>query len=217
MFTSSRPTANRFARRILGAAAVVIGLLGISATRALATTQSSTTTSAEAAVCPGQTFSQPFAAEGDTNYYTLVPGGEFNSPSEGWLLYNGARILGATRPSGAAGGVLDLPSGALAISPPVCVTLQYPTARVWVRDVKGSEGVAVAVAYLGTKFGLTSPQNVGHVHGQQSGWTLSSPIDVQPQIVSATEGPREARFVFLATGHSEESQLSGLYVDPRMR
>jgi hypothetical protein len=162
-------------------------------------------------------FSQPFAAFGDSNYYTLVPGGEFNRPSEGWELYNGARIENTTRPNGSAAGVLDLPSGALAISPPVCVTPEYPAARVWVRDVKGNEGVATAVAYVGTRLTVTAPQNVGQVHGQQASWTLSNPIDVQPQIPFAAEGAREARFVFLAVSRSSETQLYGLWVDPHMK
>ncbi len=162
-------------------------------------------------------FSQPFAAFGDSNYYTLVPGGEFNSSSEGWELYNGARIVKTTRPNGATAGVLDLPGGALAVSPPVCVTLEYPTARVWVRDVRGSEGVAAAVAYPGTRLSVTAPQNVGQLHGQQTSWTLSNPIDVQPEIAFATEGAREARFVFLAVARSGETQLSGLWVDPHMK
>ena len=33
---------------------------------------------AELAVCPGQTFSQPFETFKDSNYYTLVEGSEFN-------------------------------------------------------------------------------------------------------------------------------------------
>ena len=104
----------------------------------------------------------------------------------------------------------------MAISPPVCVTLLYPTARVWVRDVKGSEGVTTAVAYPGTKVTVTNPQTVGQVHGQQTSWTLSNPINVQPQIAGSAEGTREARFVFVAGGKTSEFQLSGLYVDPRM-
>ena len=113
--------------------------------------------------------------------------------------------------------MLDLPSGAVAVSPPVCVTLAYPTARVFVRDVKGSEGVAVGLAYAGTNRTVASPQNVGQVHGQQTEWTLSNPINVQPQMAGPNEGTREAQFVFTAAGNTNEFQLSGLYVDPRMR
>lgn len=143
--------------------------------------------------------------------------GLFNSASEGWELHNGARIINTARPTGSIGGVLDLPSGAVAVSPPVCLTLEYPTARIWVRNVKGAEGVAVGLACEGTSHTVASPQNVGQVHGQQTQWTLSNPINVQPQIAGPQEGTRAARFVFTAAGNTSEFQLYGLYVDPRMR
>jgi hypothetical protein len=212
MFASSHPTAHRITRQLALTAIICSTALGISAASALAAAGSPAP-----ATCPGQTFSQIFAAFGDTNEYTLVPGGNFNGASEGWQLSKGARIINSTRPNGSTGGVLDLPSGAVAVSPPVCVTLAYPTARVFVRDVKGSEGVAVGLAYAGTNRTVASPQNVGQVHGQQTAWTLSNPINIQPQTAGPEEGTREARFVFTATGNTSEFQLSGLYVDPRMR
>jgi len=210
MFASSRPTAHRITRQLGVTAAMCSAALGLSAGSALAATSSP-------ASCPGQTFSQTFAAYGDTNEYTLVQGGNFNTASEGWELSKGARIINGSDPNGSAGGILDLPSGAVAVSPPVCVTLEYPTAKVFVRDVNGSEGVAVGLAYAGTSRTVASPQNVGQVHGQQTAWTLSNPINVQPQIAGPNEGTREARFVFTAGGNTSEFQLSGLYVDPRMR
>ncbi len=209
MFASSHPTARRITRQLALTATICSAALGLSA--------ASTFAAASPAGCSGQTFSQAFAAFGDTNEYTLVQGGNFNSASEGWELAKGARIINSTRPNGSSGGVLDLPSGAVAVSPPVCVTLEYPTARVFVRDVKGAEGVAVGLAYAGTNRTVASPQNVGQVHGQQTEWTLSNPINVQPQIAGSQEGTREARFVFTAGGNTSEFQLYGLYVDPHMK
>ncbi len=208
----SRPTAHTIARQLGVTAAICSAAFGLSAASALAAS-----VSPAPATCTGQTFSQAFAAFGDTNEYTLVQDGNFNSGSEGWELSKGAQIVTSGGPHGSTGGVLDLPSGATAVSPPVCVTLEYPTARVFVRDVKGSEGVAVGLAYAGTNRTVASPQNVGQVHGQQTDWTLSNPINVQPQIAGSDEGTREARFVFTAGGNTSEFQLSGLYVDPRMR
>ncbi len=205
----SRPTAHTITRQLSVTAAICSAALGLSAASALAASSPPAP-----ATCAGQTFSQAFAAYGDTNEYTLVQGGNFNSASEGWELSKGAQIINAAGPKG---GVLDLPSGAVAVSPPVCVTLEYPTARVFVRDVKGSEGVAIGLAYAGTNRTVASPQNVGQVHGQQTSWTLSNPINVQPQIAGPNEGTREARFVFTAGGNTSEFQLSGLYVDPRMK
>jgi hypothetical protein len=203
--SSSRPTASRLTRRLGFAAVVCFALLGLSATPALA-----------AATCEGQTFSQPFAAWGDYNSYTLVQGGEFNSSSEGWELKGGAQILQAIRPNRTTAGVLNLPSGSVAVSPPVCVTLQYKTARLWVRNVKGAEGVAVSVAYAGTPT-ATSPMNVAQVHGAHTCWTLSEPFNLQPQTAGASEGTRQVRLVFIAGGQAGDFQLYGLYIDPRMK
>jgi hypothetical protein len=213
MLASSRPTAHRLTRLLSIAAAACVASLAIPATSALAAPGASSSTLAS---CDGQTFAPVFETLGDSSYYTLVPGGEFNSVSEGWTLLGGARIVQASRPQGATGGVLELPSGSVAISPPTCVTLQYPTARVWLQNVKGNDGVTVAVAYPGTLLTITSPQNVGQVHGQPGSWTLSSPINVQPQIAGAAESTREARFVFTSANRSTTYRLYGLYVDPRM-
>jgi hypothetical protein len=207
----SRPTASKVTRRLTCAATICLGLLGYSATSALAETGSVTAT------CEGQSFSQPFTSLKDSNYYTLVEGGDFNSPSEGWQLSNGAQIVEGARPDGSTGGILDLPSGAVAVSPVTCVTLLYPTARMYVRNVKGGEGVSVGMAYAGTNRTISSPQNVGQVHGAHNDWTASSPINVQPQIAGPAESTREARFVFKAGGKTSEFQLYDVYVDPRMR
>ncbi|HWF32831.1 MAG TPA: hypothetical protein VG188_09760 [Solirubrobacteraceae bacterium] len=172
--------------------------------------------SAELAVCPGQTFSQPFEALKDSNYYTLVEGSEFNGPNEGWELNNGASIVEGTRPDGSSGGVLDLPSGSYAVSPPVCVTLQYPTARAYVEDVQGSGGVIVGVYYAAVKTGPAG-QPVGVLNAKPGkGWELSSPFNVKPQLGGSEEGAREVRFVYANTTRSSDFHLSGLYVDPRM-
>ncbi len=127
-------------------------LLCLSAAPALAGGLTETTREATgAAVCPGQSFSQPFSALGDYNYYTLVPGSEFNNPPEGWELRGGAQVVSTTVPNGSGGAALDLPSGSSAVSPPVCVTLRYPSARVYVGTLEGKAATAVAVSCLETK------------------------------------------------------------------
>ncbi len=168
--------------------------------------------SAELAVCPGQTFLQPFSELKDSNYYTLVSGSESAETGAGWELLNGASVVEGTRPDGSTGGIFDLPSGAVAVSPPMCVTLQYPTARAWVEDVSGGGGVQVGVYYAGTK----SPKQVGALNAKGGkGWELSAPFNVQPQLTGATEGIREVRFVYANTGRNSDYHVAGLYVDPR--
>jgi hypothetical protein len=225
----SRPTASSLTRKIATTAGVVAALLGFAAVPALAgktpvVNEASTAVNAVLAVCPGQTFSQPFEALGDANYYTLVEGSEFSSPSEGWELLGAARAINTTRPDGSSGSTLDLPSGSAAVSPPVCVTLQYPTARMWTNTVQGRSNVVVSVAYANTKT-ASKPKRVGTIQEEQNGqgdnegasWTLSAPFDVQPELGGKAEETRQVRFIFAAGGKGSDTQLYGLYVDPRMR
>jgi hypothetical protein len=239
----SRPTASSIARKFTATAGVVAGLIGFAAVPALAapvppvvaptvatpavpTVAAPEATapvkaapakvSAELAVCPGQAFAQPFEALKDSNYYTLVEGSEFNGPNEGWELKNGAEVVEGTRPDGSSGGVLDLPSGSYAVSPPVCVTLQYPTARAYVEDVQGGGGVIVGVYYAGAKTGPAG-QPVAQLNAKKgAGWELSSPFNVKPQLGGSEEGVREVRFIYANTTRNSDFHLSGLYVDPRM-
>ena len=73
----------------------------------------------------------------DSNYYTLVEGGEFNSPSEGWELQTARRSSKARAPMAALAGSRSAQRRGRG-QPGHCVTLLYPTARTYVRNVKGA-------------------------------------------------------------------------------
>jgi hypothetical protein len=213
----SRPTASSITKKIAGAAGVAAAMMGFAVAPALAAhgeKLAPAKINAELAVCPGQTFSQPFEAVKDANYYTLVEGSEFDEGAAGWELSGGAQVVQAEDSS--SGAALDLPSGAEAVSPPVCVTLMYPTARIYVQNVQGGGGVAVSVAYAGTKT-EEKPKGVGQVQGDHGEWTLAKPFSVQPQIAGKIEEVRQVQFHFTAGGKNNEYRLQGLYVDPRMR
>src|SRR5437879_13757851 len=131
MLTTSSLTLTRKLPRRLGCAAIAcLALLGSASAPALAANLSEAVGGAQ---CSGQSFSQPFAALGDYNNYTLVAGSEFASSPEGWELRGGAHLLSATQPDGSAGAALDLPSGSSAVSAPVCATLLPPAARIRTR------------------------------------------------------------------------------------
>lgn len=207
MFVSPpHPTARKLVSRLAIAASAGAALLGVIGTSpALAAEGSSS--------CQGQVFTQPFQLFGDSNYYTLVPGSQFNASEEGWELSGGARITEANRPYGLRGGVLELPSGARAVSPPMCVTLLYPTARMWARRVEGTGGVVrVGVSYAGVR-----PEMVEAVRGSRTAWTLSEPFEVRPQLGGEGEETREVRFILTARGDNNPTyDVYSLYVDPRM-
>src|SRR5689334_20773879 len=70
--------------------------------------------------CTDPTLSQPFQWARDNNWYTLVPGqspGSFDGA--GWSMSRGAHVATARLGGSSIGTVLDLPSGARAVSPPI--------------------------------------------------------------------------------------------------
>lgn len=205
-----RPTAlSSYIRNLGCAAGLILGLLSLWSASAVANSAGP-----EAAVCPGQTFSQPFEAFGDSNWYTLVEGSEFNGGAEGWELSGGAEVVEGIRPDGSIGGVLELPSGAVAESPAVCVTLDYPKARTWVDAVDGGGGVSVELVYPEKEEGVAT----GRLSDKSANnWTLSRQFNVKPQLAGGKEGVREVRFVYANKTKSSDFRVWGLFVDPRMR
>ena len=118
-----------------------------------------------------------------------------------------------TLADGTTGQVLDLPSGATAVSPVICVTSQYPVARAEIRDLVGSEGVSFNVEYLGTNT-ANNPKNTGQIHSNKgAAWDASGQVNIQP---SGTAGWQQMRLVLTGKGKTSDFQLYNLYIDPRL-
>jgi hypothetical protein len=175
------------------------------------------TTAASNAECAAPTLLQPFAFWKDNRSYVLAPNGNFDDPTGGgWRLTSGARILDEVGDDGTVDSVLDMPTGAVAISPTLCVDLTYPTARTWVRNVVGDGDLAVSVMYDAGKTAQV-PLTVGHVHGnKEAAWVLSPDVKIQPQLAGKREGWRRVAFVLKAGGKSSDFRVDDFYVDPRM-
>jgi hypothetical protein len=190
-------------------AALSIAALGLGAGSAhAAITVSMPTPVTPLSDCSHGTFSQPLLAFKDNNFYTLAPGGNFEGPTS-WELSRGASV----QADGSRGGVLDLPSGAQATSPPLCITSDYPRSRLFVRNVAGAEGVSFNVSYL--RNGVwTAPQSTGQAKGDKSAWTLSNGMNIKP---SNAPGWQQARFTLVAGGTKSRFQVDDFWVDPKMR
>jgi hypothetical protein len=184
----------------------------VSAAPALAVTASAPAPVDPLSSCGSPTLTQPFAALKDQRYYTLAPGGRF-AGEDGWDLTGGAQITDTTQADGSTGGVLDLPSGSQAVSPVMCVSVDYPIARLAVRNVVGGEGVFFYVSYL--KGGVwSSPHNTGQFHGEHSDWTVSKPVNLQP---TKTSGWQQVRYILVPGGRTSRFQVDDFWVDPRIR
>jgi hypothetical protein len=198
----------RIALKLLATACVCLALLS--------TLGSPSALAAGGSTCEGQIFTQAFALFGDSNWYLLTPGSQFSSGGEGWQLSGGAQIVESIRPYGLRGDVLELPEGAEAVSPPVCVDMNYETAKTWLRRTDGSGAVKVSVSYAGTR-SETKPVKVASIHTSGAGWAAEA-FQVEPGLVAGEpEEAREVRFVFEAhNGQATDYQMYGVYVDPRM-
>ncbi len=206
-----------FRRRSLGrGAGLAVLLAGIAAPSALASS-----TPLDTSMCTAPVLSQPFLSWQDTNWYALASGQSANRfDGAGWVLSGGAKIAPTTLANGATASVLDLPSGSQAVSPTICLTSDYPTARMMVRNLSGSNGgnVSFSVSYAGTSSALT-PEQTGNFkttasQGVGGDWMLSAPVALQPGTVS---GWQPMRIVLTPNGAKKSDfQIYNLYVDPRM-
>ncbi len=192
--------------RLLALAVVIAAVVSSSARAA--------TSSVDTSMCnTNPLLTQPFLSAGDRNYYTLVPGQSAdNFDGTGWTLTGGAKLAATTLADGTTGSVLDLPSGSKAVSPTICVTSAFPTARMMVRALVGSQGVFFYVSYAGTSTWNT-PKNTGQVHGTGTAWTLSGSVNLQPYNVT---GWQPVRFTLIPGGNSD-FEVYNFYVDPRLK
>src|SRR3954465_4057762 len=75
--------------------------------------------------CDGAALSQPFAQWGDSNFYKLVPGGDFEGSQAGWTLAGGAKKVAGSesyRATGEAGIYsVSIPAGGSVTTPATCV------------------------------------------------------------------------------------------------
>ncbi len=192
-----------------GATALAATPVGMASASASTSPQRATQSSAPA-TCPLPTLTEPFAPL-DPNLYALAPGESADDfAGTGWTLL-GSSIVSTKLNDGTTGNVLDLPAGSVAISPPMCITDQCPTARAIGRDLKGPGGATIEVAYVaGKALSLSS----GTITGTSSSWSLGPVVNLTP---STTAGAQLAVFTFVGGASGSDSQLYDFYIDPKQR
>lgn len=191
-------------RRCAGVIAAVAGMFLLAAGGASAATTA----------CTAPAVFQPFLSFGDANWYVL-PGGESydNFDGTGWTLSGGAQLLTSALYDGTQGLVLDLPPGAKAVSPAICVNNTYPYLRTMVRTVSGQVNFSLAYA---TSTGWGASKSTGSVKSGSPAWALSGQVKLPTGSLS---GWQMAQMTLTGTGTvgTSDSRLYNLYLDPRMK
>jgi hypothetical protein len=165
--------------------------------------------------CQPGSSSQVFAPWGDPNFYTLVPGGDFESSATGWTLAGGASVVGGSEPFAVTGVLgsssLGLPAGASALSPPACVNVSKPTVELFAQASTPGTSLTVSVVYqnnggntVSTPVATLTPGATWQPSGALQLPTVSAP--------GQTGGSGYLALQFTSTGGS--AQIDDVYIDP---
>ncbi|HEY1523490.1 MAG TPA: hypothetical protein VGF70_10805 [Solirubrobacteraceae bacterium] len=156
--------------------------------------------------CGSQTESQPFAAFGDSNSYTLIPGGDFQAGSFPWLMTGGAS---------SGNGSLSLPAGSSAISPANCTSIYHPTARLFVRNTGSPSSHLIVQALYPGLLGGVQTATIGDITGSST-WSPSPAMSIQGQNLLATLSLSKTviAFRFVPADGSGSWSIDGVYLDP---
>lgn len=160
---------------------------------------------AQAATCPEQPLTQPFAPWYDYSQYALAPDGGFEAGAAGWTLAGGAAVVDGNEPYLDGARSLALPAGATATTPPVCVTVAHPTIRFFARNDGTPLSLLVVTAHFSV-LGIPLSLPVGVVAGGEA-WAPSPILLIVGNLLSD-----EVSFSFQAVTGSW--QVDDLYVDP---
>ena len=162
--------------------------------------------------CAERTFAPVFALWNDRRLYAPAPGGDFETAAAGWTL-EGATVAADSSPFllGAALGAssLELPAGATALSPPICVERGYPSFRLVARTVSTEQAVVkVSVVYADGRVKQTGRLKPAAV------WKVTRKLSLaQGRFRVRRSESALVQLRFAATAGT--ARLDDVYVDPR--
>ena len=171
-----------------------------------------------ARTCENPAIEQPFASFGDNRDYVLAADGAFEDATlPGWQLKGGPRVADGNEPyfvrSAGDRRSLHLPAGSSAISPSMCVDLNYPTFRLFARALGLSPGrLKVDVVYPDVR---DADWTTVAQHGPRSDWFLTGDMPLTPGLGGSEAGPRRVALRYTATGLAGSWKVDDVYIDPR--
>lgn len=172
--------------------------------------------------CGNQPESQVFQHWGDSNEYTPVPGGSFESGSVPWLLTGGAKVVSGNETSyvrsASDSHSLSLPTRSTATSPPICTSIYNPTARLFVQNTgSASSHLTVDALYPGL-LGWVQTAKIGSLTGTGA-WEPSPqlPLLVTNLLATLSLDQTAIAFRFAPADSLGNWRIDDVYLDPYCR
>jgi hypothetical protein len=171
----------------------------------------------ESADCGYRESSPVFAPWGDEAMYTLAPQGDL-SATDDWTLNKQARVALFADPFSGARQSLELAKGAEAATPAMCVNLDMPTIRFFVRDLGGNGKSQLKVDVLYEDFnGHVKHLTIAKLRaGSEWQPSVILPMYMNMLALASRSGLTAVAFRFKAEGLQKDETLSisSLLVDP---
>jgi hypothetical protein len=171
--------------------------------------------------CEDRYIEQPFTQWDDYADYFLIRGGDFSAGGAGWAWNGGGALYPEDNaytayPGDPASGALT--TGQAATSPPVCVSIDDPTLRFFVRNKGAATGTLKVEALYTDTDGNPQAVTLGTLTSSDAGnaWTPSPIVDLtaplHPQLDA--DGFTSVNFRFTAQGDGSSWLVDDVYLDP---
>jgi hypothetical protein len=167
--------------------------------------------------CSSETLSQPFLPWVDVAQYTPVPGGTFENNSNAWTLTGDAGMTRGNESFSVSGfndsKSLSLPAGSSATSPAMCVGIENPDLRFFVRNTGSAlSTLQVSVEYEDA-FGNVQTTPLAYLSSGSS-WQPTVQIPLAVNLLPLLPDNKTAVAFQFTTMGSGNWQIDDAYVDP---
>lgn len=173
------------------------------------------------AACPYTGAEQVFRPWGDNHNYVLAPDGGFEAGAAGWTLRGGARTVAGNESyfanDAADSRSLSLPAGGSAVSPPICMSLDTPILRTFVRNT-GDPSSRLRIDATYKLLGLVKTKTVSNVTAGAA-WVPSQQLSTVLTLstIIGTLVPSAIQVQITPLDSRGKWQVDDFYVDPFAR
>jgi hypothetical protein len=170
--------------------------------------------------CAPEELSQPFLPWADSDQYTLAPDGGLEEGGSTWSLEDGADVISGNeshyvRDAGDSHS-LKLPAGSSATSDAMCVGIEHPTIRLFIRNTGSAFSALKVKVHFVDAAGNAHALPIGFVTGD-SDWRPTNRIAIRVNNLVEPGEYTPVAFEFTPVGSGGSWRIDDVYVDPYRR